>query len=137
MRKITLLLLLFSYFGYAQKIKKHLWKNRVLLVYSTDKNAIETKNQLAILKENVTALKDRKLIIYRFTKKCFAINFKESWKKSNYLFENYVDNKTDFQILLMGLDGGVKLKQHTTLSTKSLFQLIDGMPMRKHALKNK
>ena len=137
MRKITLVLLLYSCLGYAQKIEDHQWRNRVLLVYSSDRNSTEAKKQLSILKENSIGIKDRKLIIYRFTKEHYTINFKKSWQKSNYLFKKYVNNLKEFQVLLIGLDGGIKLKQQTVLNTVSLFKLIDGMPMRKRALKNK
>jgi hypothetical protein len=41
------------------------------------------------------------------------------------------ENKSGFQVLLIGLDGGVKMDQSEIISCKKLFGTIDSMPMRK------
>lgn len=46
--------------------------------------------------------------------------------------------KSDFRVLLIGLDGGKKLDQTKMLSVKKLFNIIDSMPMRQAEIqKNK
>lgn len=40
------------------------------------------------------------------------------------------DKKSDFEVILIGLDGGVKLRQTEALETKKLFDLINSVPMR-------
>ena len=39
-------------------------------------------------------------------------------------------------MILIGLDGGVKLRQTEMISLDKLFTLIDGMPMRRREIKN-
>ena len=53
----------------------------------------------------------------------------DKWKKSS-LFEKYSENG-QFEVILIGLDGGVKLRKSELLSSEELFTVIDGMPMRR------
>ena len=41
-----------------------------------------------------------------------------------------------FEVLLVGKDGGVKLRQETPLSVDDLFATIDAMPMRQREMAN-
>ncbi|WP_439128384.1 DUF4174 domain-containing protein [Polaribacter sp.] len=133
MKKITILFLLFSMVSFGQNIKKHLWKNRVLLVFTNDVQSDFYKNQVLMLQEHPKELLERKLVVYRFTKNSYQYNFSGNWKKST----KFKNEKSDFKIMLIGLDGGIKLEQTQLLSTEKLFTIIDGMPMRKRELKNK
>ncbi|WP_345165985.1 DUF4174 domain-containing protein [Algibacter aquimarinus] len=40
------------------------------------------------------------------------------------------------ELLLIGLDGGIKLRQSKMLYCKDLFSVIDVMPMRKSEINN-
>jgi len=42
-----------------------------------------------------------------------------------------------FQVLLIGKDGGVKLRSSGPVSMKDLFGLIDSMPMRQQEMDSK
>ncbi|QTD37192.1 DUF4174 domain-containing protein [Polaribacter batillariae] len=137
MKIITILFLSISSISFSQSIKKHQWKNRLLLVYADDINSSDFKNQTLILKKHPKELLERKLLIYRFTKDTYNFNFEKNWKKSNSLYKKYVHNVRRFKVLLIGLDGGIKLQQNSVLKPDKLFAIIDGMPMRKRELKNK
>ena len=87
-------------------------------------------------KEKV-GLKERKLKIYQFAEGDFKYGFFDSWKKSTLNIKRFFEKEESFKIVLIGLDGGIKLKQNTILTPEKLFAIIDGMPMRKRELKNK
>ncbi|WP_298766137.1 DUF4174 domain-containing protein [uncultured Polaribacter sp.] len=124
----------FSIITLGQNIKKHQWKNRVLLVISNDQNNGQLKKQFLLLEEHPKELIERKLVVYCFLKNKYQYNFKGDWKPST----KFKNEKGAFKVLLVGLDGGVKLQQDSVLSTEKLFTIIDGMPMRKRELqKNK
>lgn len=129
--------MLFTLSSFSQDLKKHQWESRVLLIFTDDKNADKFKNQIKILSENKKGLKERKLVVYQFTKNEFTTNFNEVWSSSNSLFKKIVNNKDSFKVILLGLDGGIKLEQDRILSPEKLFTIIDGMPMRKNELKRK
>lgn len=137
MKIVTFFLMLFTLSSFSQDLKKHQWKNRVLLIYTDDKNADDFKHQIKVLSEDKKGLAERKLVVYQFTKNDFTVNFDKVWLTSNYFIKNYVHNNETFKVLLIGLDGGIKLEQNKILSLEKLFAIIDGMPMRKRELKRK
>ena len=127
----------FSISSFSQDLKKHQWENRVLLVFTDDKKSDNFKNQINILSENKKELAERKLVIYQFTENDFTTDFSEVWFLSYSMFKKYVNTNDSFKVLLLGLDGGIKLEQDKILSLKKLFAIIDGMPMRRSKLKSK
>ncbi|GAA4799666.1 DUF4174 domain-containing protein [Litoribaculum gwangyangense] len=119
----------------SQEITDHRWKNRVLLVFTQDINAPNFKKQIDELKKNEKGLKNRKLIIYQIAKDSFRTGFTNlKWEKTPNSFVNFKDKNSTFSIVLIGLDGGIKLKQKRFLSCIDLFNIIDVMPMRQQEI---
>ena len=115
----------------AQDLKDFQWKNRLILVIAENKENQNFQKQLAELQKNQTGLSERKLIIYKILPDKFSLGLEsETWKKDSKLYQKYKTNDSDFQVLLLGLDGGIKLDQSEILSLKKLFDTIDSMPMR-------
>lgn len=138
MKYLSIFIFAFFYLNtIGQNIKNHQWENRVLLIYTSEKNSEKLNKQLSILSKDKEGLAERKLIIYSFTENAYRKNFEKNWKESNSLFKKFVNKKDDFTVWLIGLDGGIKLKQNTILAKIQLFALIDGMPMRKREIKRK
>ena len=130
----------------AQDLSKHQWENRILLVISEDfengKIPLKYFNQIKELKENRDGLKDRKLVIYSVLPTAYqftnTINRKETdWIKSGSLFVSFNQEKAPFKVILIGLDGTIKETQTDFFSSKELFAIIDGMPMRKAEMKSR
>ena len=57
------------------------------------------------------------------------------WISSKQWYIEFKKTKKPIEIILIGLDGGVKLHQTKLLNLEKLFTLIDGMPMRKAEIK--
>jgi hypothetical protein len=121
---------------FGQDLEKHLWKDRVLLIFSKDDKSEKLQKQLEVLSKGKKGLTERKLEIYSFTPELFRTNFQEDWGESTYLFKKQGDLLNDFQVILIGLDGGIKMKQTSVLELKELFACIEGMPMRIAEVKN-
>ena len=93
---------------------------------------IHLQNQIDILKKDLEGLKERKLVIYKMNPKQYAEGIdSDEWITNPYFYYRAKKNKEDFEIVLIGLDGGTKLRQNKLLTLEKLFTLIDGMPMRK------
>jgi hypothetical protein len=119
----------------SQEITDHRWKNRVLLVFTQDTNAPNFKKQIDELKKNGKGLKNRKLIVYQIAKDSFRTGFTNlKWEKTPNSFVNFKDKNSTFSVVLIGLDGGIKLKQKRFLSCIDLFNIIDVMPMRQQEI---
>ena len=136
MKILLIFFMLSSYFSIGQNMKNHLWKHRVVLIYTDDSSSELFKNQTAILKNHQKELDERKVVVYSFTKDAYTFNLENNWKKSAELFLKYNPKNTPFKVMLIGLDGGIKLAQPTVLSKEKLFAIIDGMPMRKREIRN-
>jgi hypothetical protein len=136
------ILFLFCFFLFTvtfngQNLKKHQWENRVLLIISSQKDSKKVTQQIQLLKDKYQDLLERKLVIYTVHKEFYKFNFQSTKIEANKTYENFNKDKSPFKVLLLGLDGGIKLTQKEVLSTEKLFTLIDGMPMRQYELENK
>jgi hypothetical protein len=58
-------------------------------------------------------------------------------KKSGRLYNEYKKTDSGFEVILLGLDGGIKLQQNELLNLEKLYATIDVMPMRRRELERK
>lgn len=125
------MLVLFSTsISFSQDLEQHEWKNRLLIV--TAENSDIMQQQMDVLNNDLKGLKKRKLLIYKVTPTQYAKGIKsKSWISNKVFYSKLKRTSKNFEIILIGLDGGVKLRQTELLSLEKLFTLIDGMPMRR------
>jgi hypothetical protein len=124
----------------AQNLKKHKWKNRILIVKSSDLKSKKYQEQLNEFKSSFQELIDRKIILYKITGDDFVLidyrssESNNSGKISRKLNDKILNEKEDFEVILIGLDEGIKLQQTEILMKEDLFKIIDSMPMRKNEI---
>lgn len=140
-KAIFIIAFIFHLNGFSQNLENHKWQARVLIIKTTDSTSSIYINQLKEFKNSFDELNERKLIVYHIVNsKYSAISYINSERKSgivsNQLHKNILNSESHFEVLLIGLDGGVKLKQDKVVSKTELFALIDSMPMRKNEIKN-
>ncbi|NNL15890.1 MAG: DUF4174 domain-containing protein [Flavobacteriaceae bacterium] len=120
---------------HSQNLSDHLWKNRVLLVVSKTLDNSLYLGQIKELKNHEQGLKERKLIAYHITPAKFKKGLENNnWELSKSLYKTYNKSNTEYKIILIGLDGGIKHQQNEVLSCSDLFSIIDGMPMRQQEI---
>lgn len=139
LKSIFIVLILNMNFSiFSQDLTKHLWKNRVLLLIVDNLNSEKLTAQIEALKTKNEGLKERKLVIYQVFPEYYSlINEENNLHKSAKIYNKYNTSEKSFKLVLIGLDGSVKLFQNNTLSAQKLFAVIDGMPVRKRELKTK
>lgn len=120
----------------AQDLHQYAWKNRIMLLCTESDTSSQVNSQLEHLKNYNDQLAERKMIIFRLYEAHYYKGL-ESMNKLPYIRERkHCQNMQDeFQILLIGLDGGVKMHRDTITSVDFILGLIDGMPLRKAELK--
>lgn len=120
-------------------LKKHLWKERIVLVFSQDEENIETKAQLSLFGLDESGMKERHLVVYQIydntgkNPQKTALNTKEIAA----LRQHYQPRLDGFTVILIGKDGGEKLRKNSILALQDLFDTIDAMPMRQSEMKRK
>lgn len=117
----------------AQHFTQHQWQDRVILIHTPSSDEERWKNQLEILAADPTGLAERKLVVYQIRDNHYrhGLSTQGDWKKLTSPPADPFLSGEGFEIILIGLDGGVKLRQNELLPLAELFALIDGMPMRK------
>lgn len=126
----------------AQDLEKHRWENRILIIQTADKESMEYKRQVEEITDSIEELKERRIVLYQiFDRKYRYTDFQkptndESWRSFEKSKLRELKKSHPFKIVLIGLDGGIKLEQTKFLKKEDLFDLIDSMPMRKMELRN-
>ena len=112
---IIMILITSSSFG--QELHQYRWQNRVILISGDTASSIYLKQiQLLNLEKLKEPLAERKLLI----------------------ITNELNAKgEDFNIKLIGLDGGEKLNCNDFINPQIILDLIDSMPMRISEMKRK
>ncbi|MGJ3235134.1 DUF4174 domain-containing protein [Marivirga sp.] len=115
------------------------WKNRVLIIYSNDQKSAPFEGQLAKISQNkdgyderdlkVIILKNQKVEIWN-SNEYHLLDFQQIIKEMN------IDDNQAYQNLLIGKDGGVKLREDSPISNEKLFNTIDAMPMRQREMRD-
>ncbi|WP_298548920.1 DUF4174 domain-containing protein [uncultured Aquimarina sp.] len=138
MKKLVFFVLLLPIISFSQDLDKHLWKNRLILVLADSYENSKFTKQLREFNTNTDDLQDRKLIVYQITPTSYQKGIKKSDAiKNNTLFKRYNSSNEDFKIILIGLDGGIKLESNKLVSASLIFEQIDQMPIRKQELRIK
>ena len=139
---ITIFLISFSSINtYGQDIETHKWVNRILIVKTLNTQSKKYERQLKEFRDSVEEFIDRKLVLYKIIGNDFVlINYNNKQNKSGTVSRKLSDrifNKNEsFEIILIGLDGQIKLQQTEILTNEYLFRTIDAMPMRKNEMKH-
>ena len=127
----------------SQDLKKHKWENRLVLILSQKEESKAYQQQIAHLIGLPKELKERKILIYEILPDRYRIfNYlnkdkKSKWISSSHLYDQYGNKEGGSQVVLIGLDGGVKLNTSNLLWESELFATIDSMPMRRAEMENK
>ena len=117
----------------AQDLNDFRWKNRLLLIMEPEGDLTKGKEQIELFSDYEQEMKDRDLIIFVYDGKILR---DKNMKKVPYTMQK-IPHK-DFQgVLLLGKDGGIKLKEQFMVDPVKVLELIDSMPMRQGEIKTK
>jgi hypothetical protein len=140
----TFLFLLFMLFPLAAdksyltdvKLEDYQWHNRLVLVFAHSADDESYLQQISELNSDVNGLAERDIIIFSLFQNGLSRtgNDEISNESAMRIINRYNPDQHEFKFVLIGKDGGVKLKQDTMVSLPELFERIDRMPMRKQEM---
>ncbi|AHM61229.1 hypothetical protein D770_14875 [Flammeovirgaceae bacterium 311] len=118
-------------------LDQYQWKNRLLLLYAPDEEDESYRNQSRELQKQERGLQQRDLLTFHiFGDKIVLPDGKILGQTdARDLRQHYVIPPKETAILLIGKDGGEKLRSRDLLTTERLFQTIDAMPMRRQEMR--
>ncbi|WP_322348331.1 DUF4174 domain-containing protein [Marivirga arenosa] len=139
---ITSLLFIYSNLSMAQikQIEDFKWENRVLVIYSNEYSTSLLDSQSEEIKSDLEEFKVRDLIVLILEDEIVkSLNLKkEQYLNYEQILERLNVNSEDgYQNILIGKDGGIKMRKDQPIKNEKLFATIDAMPMRKREMKDK
>ena len=115
----------------AETLRASKWQKRLVLLYAPTADNAEFKAQQALLAKDPAALQERDIQVLKLEADQLSAADKQ------YLQQQLKVAPDQFAVLLLGKDGGVKLRQTEALTTQQLFGTIDTMPMRQQEMGRK
>lgn len=116
----------------AQSLNDYQWKNRILILVDATPETDALESQLDELTSDKKALEERDLIIFRVTPDAvYDSDGSPSQLKSKKIYDEFNLDSDFAGTVLVGKDGGSKQEELFEVSARKIFDLIDGMPMRR------
>lgn len=114
-----------------ESLSEYAWKNRVLIIFGKDGNAL-VERQTEILKRQENELADRDMVVLRVSENDVRTVYGVAKQIDGRKLLQEADVADDtFSAVLIGKDGGVKIRSNKVVSEVEMFEIIDRMPMRR------
>jgi hypothetical protein len=107
-----------------ETLDQYLWKNRPVLLFAPSERDEAYRLQMDTLAANKSGLAERHIVVLSDVSAPGGSQLREALQ---------IDG---FEIVLIGKDGGVKLRSKTPLDVEKLYAVIDAMPMRRREMRD-
>ena len=115
----------------AQTLRASRGQKRILLVGAPTASQPELQQQKKLLATAGAQLKERDFVVLQLLYDQLAPADRQYWT------QELKQSLTQFSVVLIGKDGGVKLNQTQPLAPADLFGTVDKMPMRRAEMRPK
>lgn len=120
----------------AQYLDQFVWENRLIIIFeNNDRLSEKTGIQERSLLHRKSDLIDRKLKVFRYNGSTLKTVFPE--QKTELNIDLGIHFQSNYETILIGLDGSIKARFSSIKSPDWVFDFIDSMPMRQSELKRK
>ena len=118
-------------------LKDYRWKNRLILLFAETMKSSEYKEQLQLLKDQLDGLEERDLMVFSFfANKSGDANGNSLLRQDvEKIRKEYNVKSSDQLLILIGKDGGEKLRAPLPTEINKVYGLIDRMPMRRQEMR--
>lgn len=120
-------------------LKQYQWKNRLLLLFSPSPENPAYQALVRELQEQASGVRERNLLVFHVIEqgKSFLDSREIAATEARALQQRFGIEPGVFTVVLVGKDGGVKLKRADRVALADIFGLIDSMPMRQREMQGK
>lgn len=122
----------------AQSLDEYQWRNRLIIILANSEKDKRCQLQLKDLKTDLKGMEERKFVVIILTPNYQITGINSKIKhQSGISYKDLATKREDFELLLIGLDGGVKFRQNEPVSHRELFSQVDQMPMRRQEMEKR
>ena len=122
---LVLTLLATPALGNGDKLSQYLWQARPLVVFAPSENDPRLQLQLQFIEDRRADLDERDVVVLIDTAEAEGSALRDEL------------HPRDFQLVLIGKDGGVKLRKPFPWDVREISRVIDKMPMRREELRRR
>lgn len=115
------------------------WKNRLLFLFASERNDPFFRDLKGEISDRKNEVDDRDLVVFEileFGPSTMNTTQMDPQTAASHRKHFDLPPKT-FMLILLGKDGGIKLKRNDRVKLEEIFSLIDSMPMRKDEMRQK
>ena len=120
-------------------LDKYRWKNRLVLIFARSSEESSYLKQKSEFERKTEEINDRNIIVIELLReggsKIAAVSLNH--EQQSFLRRKFDVPVNDFEFILIGKDGTVKLRTKKPVLSRELFGLIDSMPIRKEEMRRK
>lgn len=110
-------------------LSQYTWKKRVLVVFG-EPTAPKLSRQIALFKSQTDDLAERDMVVLQVSRDKVSAVYGDNPDIKPDDLRAELQASDEFQLVLVGKDGGVKLRSKDVVADAEIFDLIDRMPMR-------
>ena len=117
----------------------YIWRNRLLLIFSPAESHPDYKTQKRELEEQMAEVDDRDLIVFTVLEEGESLIGRSSVGDTGAesLRNQFGIESGQLTVILIGKDGGEKLRSKGHVPMEEIFSLIDSMPMRQSEMRER
>ncbi len=115
------------------------WKKRLLFLFAPDASHPIFRNLNSEIKKQKAEVEDRDLVVFEVLEKGPSRMGRTQLDRqvADSMRNRFKAPQQKFTLILVGKDGGVKMRRHDPANLKEVFELIDSMPMRQNEMRQK
>jgi hypothetical protein len=115
------------------------WKKRLLLVFAADNAQSNFQGLANEISSRQADVDDRDLVVFEILESGTSRMNRSRIEpqKAASIRKQFGIEPDEFTVILVGKDGGIKLKRNDQVRLEEIFQLIDSMPMRQDEIRQK
>ena len=122
--------------GIAGPFSAYVDHARVLVIAAPSESDARLTRQMAIVQRDMASLRERDLTVVRIIGET-ASDDRGSMIDARAAHAALDLEAQDFAVVLIGKDGGVKMRAVAPIETRALFATIDAMPMRRQEMRDR
>ena len=120
----------------SQSLRQYEWEHRPLLIFAPTSSNEELKRQRKVVSRSLPEFRERDIAVIEV----IGSNVKSrlgpsSSATAKALRKHYGVSERQFRAVLVGKDGGSKLRSGRAISAERLLGIIDSMPMRRREMR--
>ena len=115
------------------------WKHRLLFIFAPDEGDAFFQAMQSDISTQSDEISERDLVVFKILENgpFYQENIQIDTRTAAAIRTTFAAPRGNFSCILVGKDGGIKLRQDSQVKLDEVFSLIDAMPMRREEMRQK